>query len=290
MTVTVDGCPDGCWLVLGEGYHDAWSASRPTAISARHSSSTAASTGGGSRRSTGPVTVTMHWTAQTPLTIALMLTVAGRPRLHRAVAGRPRRTGADWPRRHRPGSPIGRAARADARAAGSPPSRGSSPPRSSSGRVGARRRRGRRPARVASAGHGSPGASRSASSSSSACHADVVRRERPPPDAGWPVPLRAAARARAVRRRVAARRPFTAPARRRADPVSAPVAAGADRGLAVVAGPSSPSPSPRSSSPPSARWRGAGSPSATTGCILLRAQDVGDGEPPAARHVDVGRR
>ena len=25
--VTVDGCPDGCWLVLGEGFHDAWSAS-----------------------------------------------------------------------------------------------------------------------------------------------------------------------------------------------------------------------------------------------------------------------
>ena len=28
-TVTVDGCPDGCWLVLGEGFHEAWSA--PTA-------------------------------------------------------------------------------------------------------------------------------------------------------------------------------------------------------------------------------------------------------------------
>ena len=25
--VTVDGCPDGCWLVLGEGFHDSWSAS-----------------------------------------------------------------------------------------------------------------------------------------------------------------------------------------------------------------------------------------------------------------------
>ena len=25
-TVTVDGCPDGCWLVLGEGFHESWSA------------------------------------------------------------------------------------------------------------------------------------------------------------------------------------------------------------------------------------------------------------------------
>ncbi len=25
-TVTVDNCPDGCWLVLGEGFHESWSA------------------------------------------------------------------------------------------------------------------------------------------------------------------------------------------------------------------------------------------------------------------------
>ena len=37
--VTVDGCPDGCWLVLGEGFHESWSAStdgrRPRPAAAR---------------------------------------------------------------------------------------------------------------------------------------------------------------------------------------------------------------------------------------------------------------
>ena len=37
-TVTVDNCPHGCWLVLGEGFHESWSAS----TDARRSRSAAA--------------------------------------------------------------------------------------------------------------------------------------------------------------------------------------------------------------------------------------------------------
>ena len=73
--VTVDGCADGCWLVLGEGFHEAWSAS----VDGRDLGPPQLVDGGfnGWRidPSDEPVAVSIEWTAQTPLTIALLLTV-----------------------------------------------------------------------------------------------------------------------------------------------------------------------------------------------------------------------
>ena len=147
---TVDGCPDGCWLVLGEGYNDGWSATtdgrRPRRAAARR------------RRLQRLVdrTVrrpgrrcTMRWTAQTPAdhrpassrrwpSLACLVLVAVRPSQRRR-----RPTPPPARLRHR------RAARCRSAPAGSPPWCGSSPLRCSSGRAG----RWSPPAAAARAGH-----------------------------------------------------------------------------------------------------------------------------------------
>jgi arabinofuranan 3-O-arabinosyltransferase len=83
--VTVDGCPDGCWLVLGEGFNESWSAE----IADRQGGSAASAdrdlgapqlVDGGFNGwwippSDGPTEVRLRWTVQTPLNIALVLTV-----------------------------------------------------------------------------------------------------------------------------------------------------------------------------------------------------------------------
>ncbi len=80
-TAQVGACPDGCWLILGEGYDDAWSAS----VDARD-----ATIGLGAPRQIAggfngwwlpphdaPVTVEMTWTPQSSLDIALVLAALG---------------------------------------------------------------------------------------------------------------------------------------------------------------------------------------------------------------------
>ena len=63
-TATVTDCPDGCWLILGEGYNDGWHAE-----SAGKSLGAPRQVSGGFNGwrlpgSTSPVTVTMTWTPQ----------------------------------------------------------------------------------------------------------------------------------------------------------------------------------------------------------------------------------
>ena len=74
-TATVDGCRAGCWLVLGEGLNDGWTAE----IAGEDLGPPQLVDGGfnGWRLppTQGPVEVVMNWTAQTPQTIALLLTV-----------------------------------------------------------------------------------------------------------------------------------------------------------------------------------------------------------------------
>ncbi|HEU5109700.1 MAG TPA: hypothetical protein VFT95_14255, partial [Micromonosporaceae bacterium] len=74
-TVSVDGCPGGCWLVLGEGFHDSWSARTeggdlgpPTMVDGGFN-------GWWIPPADGPTVVTLEWTSQRPLTIALVLSV-----------------------------------------------------------------------------------------------------------------------------------------------------------------------------------------------------------------------
>jgi arabinofuranan 3-O-arabinosyltransferase len=73
--VTVDDCPDGCWLVLGEGFHESWSAETTDGDLGPPQLVDGGFNGWWIRPSDGPTEVTLRWTAQTPLNVALVLTV-----------------------------------------------------------------------------------------------------------------------------------------------------------------------------------------------------------------------
>jgi arabinofuranan 3-O-arabinosyltransferase len=78
--VTVGDCPRGCWLVLGEGFNTAWSASTAAGDLGRPQLVDGGFNGWWIAPSATPVEVTMRWTAQRPLTVALVvsaLAVAG---------------------------------------------------------------------------------------------------------------------------------------------------------------------------------------------------------------------
>lgn len=75
-TVDVTRCEEGCWLIVGEGHHDAWSASvdgaalgAPTLVSGGFNGWWVAPE---LVDAAGSVTVDVRWTAQRPLSIALI--------------------------------------------------------------------------------------------------------------------------------------------------------------------------------------------------------------------------
>mgnify|MGYP003336149229 FL=1 len=73
----VSGCPNGCWLILGEGYNRGWSASIDG-----HDLGAPVQVAGGFNGwwlegSEGSVRVDMEWKPQTPVTIAILLSVLG---------------------------------------------------------------------------------------------------------------------------------------------------------------------------------------------------------------------
>lgn len=77
-TVTVDGCPSGCWLVLGEGFNDAWSATSTSGAEAGVDLGPPTLIDGGFNgwylpASTTPTTVELRWTAQGPVTWGLTI-------------------------------------------------------------------------------------------------------------------------------------------------------------------------------------------------------------------------
>ncbi len=74
-TVTVDGCPDGCWLVLGEGFHDSWSARTDQGDLGPPTMVDGGFNGWWIPPADGPTVVTVEWTSQRPLTIALALSI-----------------------------------------------------------------------------------------------------------------------------------------------------------------------------------------------------------------------
>jgi arabinofuranan 3-O-arabinosyltransferase len=74
--VVVDDCPDGCWLVLGEGFHNSWSARTKAGGLGDPQLVDGGFNGWWVPPSAGPTEVTLRWTAQRPLDIALVLTVA----------------------------------------------------------------------------------------------------------------------------------------------------------------------------------------------------------------------
>ena len=70
--VEVPPCPSGCWVVLGEGFNTAWSASTDAGSLGEPQLVDGNANGWYLAPSTASRTVTMTWTAQRPLSIALL--------------------------------------------------------------------------------------------------------------------------------------------------------------------------------------------------------------------------
>jgi arabinofuranan 3-O-arabinosyltransferase len=76
-TVEVGPCPDGCWLVLGEGINDAWAASGPRGDLGAPVTIDGGFNGWWISPTDEPVEIALHWTAQRTLLWALLLSIAG---------------------------------------------------------------------------------------------------------------------------------------------------------------------------------------------------------------------
>jgi arabinofuranan 3-O-arabinosyltransferase len=73
--VTVDACPTGCWIVLGEGFNEAWSAEANGASLGAPTLVDGGFNGWLLAPSDAPTTVEFRWTAQRPVTIGLAISV-----------------------------------------------------------------------------------------------------------------------------------------------------------------------------------------------------------------------
>ncbi len=76
-SVTVDSCVDGCWLVLGEGYNPAWEASVDGESIGAPVQIAGGFNGWWLPASDTPRDITMEWTPQAALNLALLLALAG---------------------------------------------------------------------------------------------------------------------------------------------------------------------------------------------------------------------
>ena len=114
--VTVGACPDGCWLVLGEGYHERWEAEITDGAGDTDIGAPQLVDGGFNGwwlpPGESPTTVTIRWTAQTPLTIAFVVSALFVVAAFVLIAVDRRRragTACSWPRTRLP-RPAGDAA------------------------------------------------------------------------------------------------------------------------------------------------------------------------------------
>ena len=73
--ITVGPCPTGCWLVLGEGYNEAWQASASDRDLGRPQLVDGGFNGWWLPPSEQPVAVELRWTAQRPVTWGLVIGV-----------------------------------------------------------------------------------------------------------------------------------------------------------------------------------------------------------------------
>jgi arabinofuranan 3-O-arabinosyltransferase len=76
-TIQVDHCPDGCWLVLGEGFSGAWTASGPGGSLGEPQPVDGGFNGWRIAPTTQPVEIVVEWTQQRNLEIAFAVTVIG---------------------------------------------------------------------------------------------------------------------------------------------------------------------------------------------------------------------
>jgi arabinofuranan 3-O-arabinosyltransferase len=72
-TATVSNCPDGCWLILGEGFNDGWKATLDGASLGAPRQISGGFNGWRLPPSAEPVTVTMTWTPQRTMWIGMIL-------------------------------------------------------------------------------------------------------------------------------------------------------------------------------------------------------------------------
>ena len=76
-TVEVAPCPEGCWVVLGEGYNPAWTASDASGSLGPPTLVDGNANGWFIGPTDEPTTVTFHWTAQRTLNVALLASLLG---------------------------------------------------------------------------------------------------------------------------------------------------------------------------------------------------------------------
>src|SRR4029077_20334808 len=76
-TVEVGPCPDGCWVVLGEGYNPAWTASDASGSLGPPTLVDGNANGWFIGPSDEPTTITFRWTAQPALNAALFASLLG---------------------------------------------------------------------------------------------------------------------------------------------------------------------------------------------------------------------
>ncbi len=91
-TIEVESCPDGCWLIVGEGHHPSWEAT--TAVGSLGPSQLVAGgfNGWWIPPQEGPLTVWVGWTAQRPVNAAIAVSLAAAfIAVVLAVTDRPRR-------------------------------------------------------------------------------------------------------------------------------------------------------------------------------------------------------
>jgi arabinofuranan 3-O-arabinosyltransferase len=74
-TATVAACPAGCWLIMGEGQNPGWSASVGGATATSSTPLSGGMNGWWVPASSTPTVVQIEWTAQTTVTVALVISV-----------------------------------------------------------------------------------------------------------------------------------------------------------------------------------------------------------------------
>jgi hypothetical protein len=75
-TVEVADCPDGCWLIVGEGHHPSWEATTATGSLGPSQLVAGGFNGWWIPPQTGPLTVWVGWTAQPPVNAAIAVSIA----------------------------------------------------------------------------------------------------------------------------------------------------------------------------------------------------------------------
>ncbi|MEQ1699684.1 MAG: hypothetical protein ABMA25_06220, partial [Ilumatobacteraceae bacterium] len=94
-TATVAPCPDGCWLIMGEGFNTGWAAS----VGGRSLGAPQQIAGGFNGwwlpASTAPTVVDIEWQAQTPVTLGLVVSAVAVLACIALAIGRRRRRGTE---------------------------------------------------------------------------------------------------------------------------------------------------------------------------------------------------